>query len=232
MLASIQEFAVARGLISEVAELIDFNQVNSASEYAAQLVAELLDCAQRGSVVAQCLSASCLRTSWGMPHSDLELANYLAGLAAKQNFAPAFFELALCHEAAGTKFGGSSTAIIELIEKSHFGGYLEATVHLALLEVGKECAYAGIDGAMEMMLSAAKQGHEYAALKVADWYEKIMCNEVSAAMWYTIAARRGNVVACLRLGVAYQLGQLGLRSDPLKAAEFGRLGSHASSAAQ
>jgi TPR repeat protein len=105
-------------------------------------------------------------------------------------------------------------------------GYRPAATHLATAYsegrlgnvVGRKAAdYAAL---------AANMGDSAAAHMLGEWYEhgtNVQQDDSQAVLWYDKAARLGNPVACLRLNMAYSLGQLGLSPDSTMADEYKRL---------
>lgn len=200
-------------------------QTKSSDQGKREAFLSLLSASKGDSLLAMCELVQCYVFGVGTPKSPEDAFNW-AEKAARTGFAPGQYLLAYCLE-EGIGIERDYAKASKLYEAAAEQGFRPAATRLAAAysegNLGKDKSKA-----VDYASLAANLGDSNAALMLAEWFEYGSCvvqDWEKAVSWYDKAAHLGNPLACLRLSMAYSLGQLGLSKDRSKAQIYENLGS-------
>jgi uncharacterized protein len=177
-----------------------------------------------GSAFAMCMCSRFCRSGWGTTQSDHDAFQW-ATMASGVGFPPGYYELGRCYEE-----GIGVSKDIELARRNYAsaseGGFGYAALFLAVSYHKKEIDSPDNAIALEWARRAYELNESTAALELARWYEEgegVIKNPKEAVIWYARASALGNFFASARLGIAYEMGNLGLHQDREMAQKYEQL---------
>jgi TPR repeat protein len=209
------------GVSKRLADISMMPKTKWNSEEAHNYYIELVQAADAGSGLAMCQCARFCRLGIGVKASGLSALEW-GKKAADRDYAPGFFEIALCYE-RGIGVEIDQAKAVKYHEKSASAGYSYAATHLAAK------LHDGSLGSKnyEKSIFYAKLGYEHgdatAPLMLGGWYENgdgIYKNKEAAVVWYERASKLGSFLASERLHRAYMNGELGLVPNKVKAKKY------------
>ncbi|MGH9427817.1 MAG: tetratricopeptide repeat protein [Terriglobia bacterium] len=186
-----------------------------------KVTSALLSAAASGNTFAMCR----LSVHYSNPESAAfspERALALARQAADLDFAPGHFLVGWYLEIG---FGAAKDLLSarDHYELSAKGGYGVAALHLA--EAMEDGRFGTLDSraVIDFLSRAAFEGDSACAMRLGSWSERgnhVVQDIETARKWYERASDHGSTLGSLRLARAYANGELGLRRDMYKHAEY------------
>jgi hypothetical protein len=219
---SLLKYAIEHEVVSKrLIEIYELPKTSWSPVEAHEYYMEFKHAADERSGFAMCVCAWFCRIGLGVTSSGLAAIEW-GEKAAKESFAPGYFEIGCCYE-EGLDVKKDLLKAQACFKDSAHAGYGYAATYLAQKYHDGSLGCMDIDQALSYAKLGYQHGDSTAPLLLGGWYENgdgVLQSDENAVYWYERASELNCFLASERLHRAYEFGEFGLVVDKIKAKKY------------